>query len=111
MHRLGNRIRREFLECLLVLHERKLYHALGFSSTFYYAAHTFGIERSETYDSLRVARALKGLPRSLEAFDRGELSWSALKEVSRVATAASEQEWLACAREQPVRRLQAEVGE
>jgi hypothetical protein len=56
-----------------------------------------GISTREAREYLRVADALEELPLTSEAFRRGELSFSKLRALTRVATAASEQSLLALA--------------
>ena len=80
-YRLGNRVRREFIEALLFVNEQRLYLKLGSPSIQHYAEKYFRYEPALTYESLRVARVLRQLPLSSGAFDRGEVSWSALREI------------------------------
>jgi hypothetical protein len=108
-HRIGARARLRFIRGLLALHRTGLYVKLGFSTTAHYASSEFGYQKTEVYESLRVAEALEGLPQCTEAFERGGLSWSALKEVTRVATAETEAEWLEFAAKKTFEELRAEV--
>jgi hypothetical protein len=68
-----------------------------------YGPHT-GAER------LRVARALGELPRIADALAAGELHYSAVRELSRIATEATEDEWLEAARGNSLRRIEALVS-
>lgn len=109
-YQLGNRLRRKFLEALLLLSETKLYLMLGYSSIFQYAEKHFDYHRSYTYESLRAAKALGELPRVLEAFDQGNLSYSrVLEKITRVATAETEEEWLLFSYSKTFAELKAEV--
>ena len=108
-HRLGSAVRIKFLRLLLTLEETRLYTQLGFPSTHAYASRYFGFERAETYELLRVARALGSLPLSERSFGTGALSWSALKELSRVADSETEAEWVELAKRVSVEELRAEV--
>ena len=58
-----------------------------------------------------MAKALRELPRSDEEFRIGKLNWSALREITKVATSESEEEWIAFALKYPGARLKAEVKE
>src|SRR3954447_20968432 len=49
-------------------------------------------------EHVRVARALPGLPLIHEAFSRGELSYSKVRAITRIADAESEEELLGLAR-------------
>jgi hypothetical protein len=108
-YRLGNRLRRKFLEALLLLSETKLYLMLGYSSVFQYAEKHFDYHRSYTYEALRAAKALGELPRTLEAFDQGNLSYSRALEITRVATTETEEEWLLFSYSKTFAELKAEV--
>ncbi|MBI4606993.1 MAG: hypothetical protein HY721_33945, partial [Planctomycetes bacterium] len=107
--RLGNSARLKFLRALHALSQGGLYRLLGYSSIQQYAEKHFGYERSEVYEHLRVARGLDALPLSEQAFEAGRLSWSSLKELTRVATGETEAEWIAFAEGEGLRRLKLEV--
>ncbi len=96
--RQGNKARLNLVQLLLALDESRGYLELGYSTITGWAKDHLGWRRSTTLDALRVARALPGLPRLRGACAAGQLSWSALSEISRVATPASEEEWLRFAR-------------
>jgi hypothetical protein len=51
---------------------------------------TLGYAPRTAQDRLRVARSLGSLPRLTDALACGELSFSAVRELTRVATPASE---------------------
>src|SRR5262245_11766549 len=53
-----------------------------------------GVSRVTAQEKVRVARALWGLPQIDVAFERGELSYSKVRALSRVATDKSEAELL-----------------
>ncbi len=69
-YRLGNRVRREFIEALLSVDEQRLYLKLGSSSIQHYAEKYFRYEPALTYEFLRVARALRGFSRVQMFFRR-----------------------------------------
>lgn len=52
-----------------------------------------GLGYTAATERLRVARALPGLPAIRSAFRDGVLSWSKVRELSRVATAADDSAW------------------
>ncbi len=58
-----------------------------------------------------MARSLRDLARCDEDFRVGKLSWTALREITKVATSDSEEEWIAFALKYPGARLKAEVRE
>ena len=100
-----NRGRLTLIQLLRIIKESRLHHELGFPSIAAYADRHFGYRKTLTYESIRVAEALDHLPRCLEAFGEGRLGWSGLREITRVATSASEAEWLDFAARHTVSRL------
>src|SRR5262245_52249531 len=67
---------------------------LGFGSFGEYIERLLGYTRRATEERLRVAEALERSPRLAQALGDGILSWSAVRELTRVATASNEDEWL-----------------
>jgi Holliday junction resolvase RuvA-like protein len=65
-----------------------------------------GYTPRSTQEKLRVAEALEELPRLAQSLETGSLSWSALRELTRVAVVDTEQEWLALAQGKTVRQLE-----
>jgi hypothetical protein len=62
-------------------------------------------------ERVRIGRALRGLPRTGQAFVEGEIGYTQVREVTRVATPESEGEWLESACELPLRALERRVAE
>jgi hypothetical protein len=58
---------------------------LGFGSFNEYIERLFGYKPRSTQEKLRVAEALEGLPALHQALESGSLSWSAVRELTRVA--------------------------
>lgn len=77
---------------------------LGFATFGEYVERLFGYAPRSTQDRLRVAEALERLPMLARALERGELSWSAVRELTRVAVAETEREWLSAAADRKVER-------
>jgi hypothetical protein len=67
---------------------------LGFSSCAAWLAWRIGIETKTAHEQVRVARALGSLPRLDELFGRGELSYSKVRAITRVATPETEQDFI-----------------
>ena len=107
--RVGNRGRLSLCEALRVLSETRLYFDLGFPSLPAYADTFFQLRRAETFEHVRVARALVELTHLREAFGRGRIGWSALKAITRVATVGSQASWIDFVRENGVERTLAEA--
>jgi hypothetical protein len=57
-------------------------------------------------EKLRVAEALERLPAFAEALRQGQICWSALRELTRVATPETEAAWLTAATGRTVRELE-----
>src|SRR5262249_6627348 len=71
---------------------------LGYASFSEYIDHFLGHSPRQTHERLRVAEALERLPLLAHALESGELCWSVVREVSRVATSQTEREWIELAR-------------
>jgi hypothetical protein len=71
---------------------------LGYASMAEYAHRLFGFDGRFTSEKLRVAETLEELPELTRALREGELTWSAVRELTRVATPSTETDWLAVAR-------------
>lgn len=70
----------------------------GFASCAHWLAWRTGIALGAAREKVRVARALPTLPQTATALARGEISYSKVRALSRVADAASEEHFLAVAR-------------
>src|SRR5215510_7098333 len=71
---------------------------LGYGSFGEYVERLFGYKPRSTQEKLRVAEALEQLPAIAEALESGDLNWSAARELTRVAVAETERDWLDVAR-------------
>ncbi|HKO95183.1 MAG TPA: HNH endonuclease signature motif containing protein [Polyangiaceae bacterium] len=79
---------------------------LGFGSFAEYIERLFGYQPRSTQEKLRVAEALEELPALERALSQGELSWSAVRELTRVVASETEQQWLELARGKTLRQLE-----
>ena len=68
------------------------------------------ISTRRTRELLRIARQLENLPLLDEAYAEGKLSWSAVREITRVATRETEAEWIALAKENGIRQIERAVS-
>ena len=109
MHATANLTRKRFMDALRSLSEQRLYLQLGHPTIAAYAEATFGFRKSRTYEFLRVSEALQSLPRIAAAYEIGKLSFSLVAELTRVADAESEDEWLDLANSKRVGEVTAEV--
>jgi hypothetical protein len=96
--------------CLLAALRAAAHVHLGFGTFAEYVERLFGYAPRSTYEKLRVAEALEGLPVLARALEEGGLSWSALRELTRVASADTERQWLEFSRGKTVRQLEEVVA-
>lgn len=69
-----------------------------------------GMPERAVRERVRVGRALRELPATRAAFAAGAISYAKVREVTRVAEPASEEEWLETARVESVRSLERKVA-
>ncbi|MEO8185135.1 MAG: HNH endonuclease signature motif containing protein [Deltaproteobacteria bacterium] len=79
---------------------------LGYGGFSEYIERLFGYKPRSTQEKLRVAQSLEDMPALAQALARGELSWSAVRELTRVAVSETEREWLDFARGKTLRQLE-----
>ena len=82
----------------------------GYSSLLEYMEAELGYTPRVAIERLRVAKAIVELPMIGEAMLQAELSFSAARELTRVATAETEGEWLEASRELNLRELEERVA-
>jgi DprA/Smf-like nucleotide binding protein involved in DNA uptake len=70
----------------------------------------FGLGARDTRERVRVGRALRQLPQIEQAFVEGQLAYSRVREVTRVATAETELLWLQLAERLDMRALERRVA-
>ena len=97
-HRHGEASRRALAFYLLDMEQRGEHKSVRCSSTVQFAVDALELDPREARDLLRVARALQDLPEIDRAFAQGQIGWSKLRELTRVATAQTEGEWLSFAK-------------
>lgn len=88
----------------------RAHEGLGFASFIEYVERLFGYGPRAIKEKMRVAEALEQLPELTAALQRGELTWSAARELTRVAVARTESEWVAIARSKTCREVEALVA-
>jgi hypothetical protein len=113
LRRVGrDRSKLEYETCVLLLEGERVgvHRSYGYSSIREYAETVVGLSPRETEERLRVARALETLPEVAEQFRSAALTFTAVREVSRVATAETESEWLAAATSKSTRQIERMVS-
>jgi 5-methylcytosine-specific restriction endonuclease McrA len=91
---------------LLAAHRSRAHERLGYGGFVEYVERLFGYAPRLTYEKLRVAEALETLPELGQALREGAVSWSCVRELTRVATPETESTWLARARGRTVREVE-----
>ncbi len=84
----------------------QIWRPLGMVSALDYLERVLGYGPRKAQDRLRVARALGSLPRLTAALSGGQLVYSAVRELTRVATPATEAGWVSAANGKTVRQLE-----
>src|SRR5215475_4663511 len=83
----------------------QIWHPLGMVSALDYLERVLGYAPRTAYDRLRVARALGDLPELTAALAGGALPFSAVRELTRVATPATEAAWIVAATGKNLRQI------
>jgi hypothetical protein len=91
---------------LLVAQRGNAHRQLGYGSFTEYIERLFGYAPRVTRDKLRVARALQQLPELSRELREGRLSFSHVRELTRVATPQTENIWLESARGRSSRQVE-----
>src|SRR3954471_3773889 len=81
-----------WLESVAEFDEREGWGGVGIHSCAHWLAWQCGMSPGAAREHVRVARSLAGLPVTAEAFASGRLSYSKVREITRVADAATEVE-------------------
>ncbi|MCH6552339.1 MAG: AAA family ATPase, partial [Planctomycetes bacterium] len=92
------------------LADRGAYQQLGFHSVELYAETRYHIRPPTTRQYVAAGRALLELPGIDREFRRGGLFWSQVRELIRVATGETEDEWVTFAKGRTARQIAAEVA-
>lgn len=95
---------------LLRIHKHRWHLRHGCKTIAEYAEKTCGLRPRLTRELVRSAQILEELPVLATAFAEGDLAWSKVREVTRVATAETEQEWLEYGQEHSCRQVDAAVA-
>jgi len=93
--------------CWLLAARRAGVHGqLGYGSFVEYVGRLFGYTPRVTHDKLRVAQALERLPELSRHLSEGSLTFSHVRELTRVATPETEKAWLDRARGCTLRQVE-----
>ena len=84
----------------------QVWRPLGMVSIFDYMERVLGYAPHTAQERLRVARALGELPETEAALERGALSFSAARELTRVVTPETEAAWIVAASDKNLRQIE-----
>ncbi|MBL0217878.1 MAG: HNH endonuclease [Myxococcales bacterium] len=82
------------IDLLLEAEETKLYRRMGFPTIYAYIESVLQHSHHVATERMRVAHELLELPGLAEQFRAGELAWTSVRELTRVATGKTEAAWL-----------------
>ena len=91
---------------IMEMDERKLYKDFGCSNVFQYAARYLSLGEHTIAEMVRTGKTLAQLPLLSEAFEKGQISSSHIREISRVATKDTEEYWRDATRGKTVREVE-----
>jgi hypothetical protein len=103
----GGRLRMAFN--LLFIEEAAFQRPGGDSSVQQYAESHYKRSHNEALTMIRVAKALRDLPRIRESYAAGFLGWECVELLTQVATAETEAEWLEFCEKKRMSAIRAEV--
>jgi hypothetical protein len=98
------------LTYLLEAEDTRLYWRRGHVTMVEYMERELHYSAHAAYERLRVARALVELPKVREEFARGEMSFSSVRELTRIVTPETEDAWIGWARGRTAAEVQREVS-
>jgi RuvA, C-terminal domain/HNH endonuclease len=91
---------------LLEAHRQSVHRELGYGSFAEYVERLFGYAPRVTHDKLRVAEALERLPELSRELWEGNVTYSHVRELTRVVTPETEKSWLKSAQGRTVREVE-----
>ena len=91
---------------LRIAEDLQIWRPLGMVSALDYLERVLGYAPRTAQDRLRVARALGALPALSAALASDDLSYSAVRELTRVATPGTEASWIAAAAGKNLRQIE-----
>ena len=107
--------RRGALDCdeamlLCEASRHEVWRRVGNASLIEYLEEVLGYGPKTARERIRIATALDEMPELADALASGELSYSAVRELTRVATRETEREWIDAVRGKNLRQVEALVG-
>ena len=91
---------------LCVVARQQIWRQFGCATMLEYLEMIFGYGPKVGHERVRVAMAIEALPELRDALANGEVSYSALRELTRVVTPNTQREWLDAVRGKSVRQVE-----
>ncbi|MGV8121351.1 MAG: HNH endonuclease [Candidatus Xenobiia bacterium LiM19] len=85
---------------------RKIYREFGCSNIYHYAASHLALGEHTIAEMLRTGKALEKLPLLSQAYEKGEISSTHVREITRVATPETESFWYEAAKKSTTRQIE-----
>ena len=98
------------LECLREADRLRVWRRFGCASLVEYMERELGYSQRAAIERVRVMGAIAGLPAIEQALVQGALSFSAVREIARVATTDTEGDWLDAASDKTAREVETIVA-
>jgi len=95
---------------IMEMDERKLYRDFGCSNVFQYATRFHSLGEHTIAEMLRTGKALAKLPVLSDAYDKGQISSTHIREISRVAVPETEQFWCEAAKKSTTHQIEKMVA-
>ena len=95
-------------ECAMLREAQRLviWRAYGCASLVEYMTREMGYSERAAVERLRVAKAIEEVPELGQAIEQGALSFSGARELSRVVTPETQEEWIEAAQDKNVRQIE-----
>ena len=91
---------------LCVVARQQIWRQFACATMLEYLELIFGYGPKVGHERVRVAMAIDALPELREALANGDVSYSALRELTRVVTPTTQREWLEAVRDKSVRQVE-----
>ncbi|MHC9539556.1 MAG: HNH endonuclease [Vulcanimicrobiota bacterium] len=85
---------------------RKIYRELGCSNIYHYATSHLALGEHTIAEMLRTGKALENLPLLSQAYEKGEISSTHVREITRVATPEIESFWYEATKKSTTRQIE-----
>jgi len=110
VRKLYGKVQKALTFWIVEMDERKLYRDFGCSNIFQYATRYLSLGEHTIAEMLRTGKALEKLPLLSDAYDKGQISSTHIREISRVAVPETEQFWCEAAKKSTTHQIEKMVA-